>query len=110
MTRLNQISDAEKVSVSALLTKTIHSAIQNNYTQMEILNSSFLLHSVMEDFPKALDIDKVIVQIINDAHSGLEVITPGLFGLAYSFLRTKKENQQLHNLTATFLATFLHRR
>lgn len=110
MTRVNQQSDAEKVSVSTLLTKTIHTAIKNNYTQIEILKSSYYVQSILEDFPKSLDIEKIIRQIINDSKSGLEVITPGLFGLAYSFLRNKTNNPQLHNLTTVFLVNFLHRR
>lgn len=110
MTRINQQSDAEKVSVSTLLTKTIHTAIKNNYCQIEILKSSYYVQSILEDFPKSLDIEKIIRQIINDSKSGLEVITPGLFGLAYSFLRNKTNNPQLHNLTTVFLVNFLHRR
>lgn len=110
MTRINQTSDAGKVTVSTLLTKTIHTAIQNNYTQILIFKSSFYIQSVLEDFPKAFNIEKVIDQIRNDSQTGIEVITPGLFGLAYSLLKNKKENQQLHQLSAFLLANLLHRR
>lgn len=111
MSRINQTSDTEKVSVSVLITKTLHTAIKNNHTQIEIIKSSYYIKTLLEDFPKCLDLENIIRQIIDDSQTGLEVIIPGLFGLAYSFFRkNKEEHEYLHHLASNFLIKFLHRR
>lgn len=108
LTRINQTADVEKVSRSTLLTRTIHSAIKNNFEEMEIIKSSFYIRSLLDDFPKCMDLVEISRLIIYDSQIGLEVITPGLFGLAYSLLKNKKDSPKLHHLAAVFLTNFLH--
>ncbi|XP_063695943.1 Fanconi anemia group I protein homolog isoform X2 [Culicoides brevitarsis] len=107
LTRINQTSDAEKVAMSTLLTKTMHGAIKNNFAEMDIKKNSFFVNCLLEDFPKCISIEEISRLIIYDSKSGLEVITPGLFGLAYSFLRIKNGNPKLYHLSVTFLVNFL---
>lgn len=106
LSKVNRQPDIVRLSTSAIL-PFLRKVIQNNELEKEMSHHSLWCRQTFNR--NTVAIDNIIMILIDQSITGLEVVTPGVVALAFTLLKAKKQ-PDLNLLGMNFLQKFLKKR
>lgn len=106
LSKVNRQPDVVRLSSSPIL-PFLRKVIQNNEHEKEMSRNSLWCRQTFNR--NTVAIDNVIEILIDQSITGMEVVTPGVVGLAFTLLKAKKQ-PELNLLGINFLQKFLKKR